>query len=637
MSTTLRRVLATTAAGAFVALAVAAPAHATNEINIDHVQSKSGSVSMLLSADGLPEGSVVDDETLSVTVDGNPVQASVETAASGDIVRSTVLVVDTSSSMSKGNKYDAAVAAVQAYLESTPPEIAVGLVTFAGKVKDQIPPSTDRDAILQAVEDAELTRGTSVYDAIDAARELLGTEGARSLMVLSDGADTSSSTTLDVAGGGAVDAGVVVDVVALQTEGQGDSKQLSSLADSTGGRVIPADPEALSSVLAEQGDILAHQLVVSFDVPEGVEDEASVDVSVTSGEQTYSDSAFVALGAFGFDTPDVVKTGKALVSTPVMLLGAVAVFLGLGGLLTVSLTGPRGPSTAEARLDAYFAGTDTTARSKRKKKTRTEAASLRQSALAVTDKVVNADLETRIARRLTGAGSALTASEWLLLHSGIAVAGAVVGFLMGGGVLGVLGLVMGTVVPWMYLKWRHGRRLNAFNGQLAQTLGLMAGGLQAGLSLPQAVDTVVREGHEPMAGELRRALIEQRLGVDITDALDSVGARMDSEDFGWVVMAIRIQREVGGNLAEILHTVSETLREREYLRRQVKALSAEGRLSGYILVGLPPLIFLYMFFTNREYVSVLYTTGLGYIMLAAAVTLLTVGSWAMSKLATVKV
>ncbi|NPD06759.1 VWA domain-containing protein [Nocardioides sp. zg-1308] len=637
MSTTLRRVLATTAAGAFVALAVAAPAHATNEINIDHVQSKSGSVSMLLSADGLPEGSVVDDETLSVTVDGNPVQATVETAASGDIVRSTVLVVDTSSSMSKGSKYDAAVAAVQAYLESTPPEIAVGLVTFAGKVKDQIPPSTDRDAILQAVEDAELTRGTSVYDAIDAARELLGTEGARSLMVLSDGADTSSSTTLDVAGGGAVDAGVVVDVVALQTEGQGDSKQLSSLADSTGGRVIPADPEALSSVLAEQGDILAHQLVVSFDVPEGVEDEASVDVSVTSGEQTYSDSAFVALGAFGFDTPDVVKTGKALVSTPVMLLGAVAVFLGLGGLLTVSLTGPRGPSTAEARLDAYFAGTDTTARSKRKKKTRTEAASLRQSALAVTDKVVNADLETRIARRLTGAGSALTASEWLLLHSGIAVAGAVVGFLMGGGVLGVLGLVMGTVVPWMYLKWRHGRRLNAFNGQLAQTLGLMAGGLQAGLSLPQAVDTVVREGHEPMAGELRRALIEQRLGVDITDALDSVGARMDSEDFGWVVMAIRIQREVGGNLAEILHTVSETLREREYLRRQVKALSAEGRLSGYILVGLPPLIFLYMFFTNREYVSVLYTTGLGYIMLAAAVTLLTVGSWAMSKLATVKV
>ena len=90
-----------------------------------------------------------------------------------------------------------------------------------------------------------------------------------------------------------------------------------------------------------------------------------------------------------------------------------------------------------------------------------------------------------------------------------------------------------------------------------------------------------------MAGELRRALVEQRLGVDITDALDGVGERMDSDDFAWVVMAIRIQREVGGNLAEILHTVADTLREREYLRRQVKALSAEGRLSGYILTALP--------------------------------------------------
>ena len=147
--------------------------------------------------------------------------------------------------------------------------------------------------------------------------------------------------------------------------------------------------------------------------------------------------------------------------------------------------------------------------------------------------------------------------------------------------------VLGMVLPWLYLKWRHRRRLNAFNGQLAETLGLMAGGLQAGLSLPQAVDTVVREGIEPMAGELRRALVEQRLGIDIADGLEGVGQSMESEDFGWVVMAIRIQREVGGNLAEILHTVAGTLREREYLRRQVKALSAEGRLSGYILTALP--------------------------------------------------
>jgi tight adherence protein B len=126
-------------------------------------------------------------------------------------------------------------------------------------------------------------------------------------------------------------------------------------------------------------------------------------------------------------------------------------------------------------------------------------------------------------------------------------------------------------------------------------------------------------------------------GVDITEALDGVGSRMASEDFGWVVMAISIQREVGGNLAEILQTVGETLREREYLRRQVRALSAEGRLSGYILVALPVLIFVYMLFANPDYVRPLYTTGMGIVLLAVAGSLLALGSWAMKKIAVVEV
>jgi tight adherence protein B len=189
----------------------------------------------------------------------------------------------------------------------------------------------------------------------------------------------------------------------------------------------------------------------------------------------------------------------------------------------------------------------------------------------------------------------------------------------------------------MYLKFRHKRRLNKFNANLAQSLGLIAGGLQAGLSLPQAVDTVVREGNEPIAGEFKRALIEQRLGIDIADALEGVGDRMESQDFAWVVMAIRIQREVGGNLAEILHTVSDTLREREYLRRQVKALSAEGRMSAWLLGALPIGMFGYMMIANREYVGVLYTTGIGWGILATAAFLLGLGSFMMAKMVKVEV
>ena len=121
-------------------------------------------------------------------------------------------------------------------------------------------------------------------------------------------------------------------------------------------------------------------------------------------------------------------------------------------------------------------------------------------------------------------------------------------------------------------------------------LQLIAGSLQSGFSLPQALDAVVREGTQPSMGEFSRALAEARLGADLEDALNRVADRMDSTDLRWTVMAIRIQREVGGNLAEVLRTTVGTMRERAFLRRQVSSLSAEGRLSAYILIALPVLI-----------------------------------------------
>ena len=194
--------------------------------------------------------------------------------------------------------------------------------------------------------------------------------------------------------------------------------------------------------------------------------------------------------------------------------------------------------------------------------------------------MVKGDFEDRLSKRLAGAGSSLKPAEWLLLHAAIAVGAAFVGLVLKGGMLMVLAFVGGVILPWWWLKRKHAKRLAAFNAQLAETLTLMAGGLSAGLSLPQAVDTVVREGHQPMAGELGRALIEQRLGIPIEETLENVAERMESEDFSWVVMAIRIQREVGGNLAELLNTVSDTIRDREYLRRQVQVLSCGGQVLG---------------------------------------------------------
>ena len=149
---------------------------------------------------------------------------------------------------------------------------------------------------------------------------------------------------------------------------------------------------------------------------------------------------------------------------------------------------------------------------------------------------------------------------------------------------------------------RRSRRRKAFNRGLPETLQLMSGSLAAGLSLAQSVDTIVREGPEPIAGEFKRVLVETRLGVTLEEALDGIAERFESKDFEWVVMAIRIQRQVGGNLAELLDTVAGTMREREYIRRQVAALAAEGKLSAYVLGGLPPLFLVYLLLTNRDYV-----------------------------------
>jgi tight adherence protein B len=248
-------------------------------------------------------------------------------------------------------------------------------------------------------------------------------------------------------------------------------------------------------------------------------------------------------------------------------------------------------------------------------------------------------LEGRISRRLEAAGSELKSSEWLLLHTAIFVGSGLLGLLIGGGsvLTGILFMALGGFGPWLYLGRRRTKRRKAFNASLPEALQLMSGSLAAGLSLAQSVDTIVREGVDPIASEFKRVLIEARLGVTLEDALEGVAARFESRDFEWVVMAIRIQRQVGGNLAELLETVAATMREREYVRRQVNALAAEGKLSAIVLGALPPVFLLYLTLTQREFVMPLFTDPRGWAMLGFGAGWLGVGIFWMSRLIRVEV
>jgi len=223
--------------------------------------------------------------------------------------------------------------------------------------------------------------------------------------------------------------------------------------------------------------------------------------------------------------------------------------------------------------------------------------------------------DKRLAERLDLAGSDRGPAEWALIGVGVGALAAVA----------------------LTLSFRISRRRAAFGDQLPDVLQLIAGSLQAGFSLPQAVDAVVREGTQPSSGEFSRALAEARVGADLEDALRRAADRMDSTDLRWTVMAIRIQREVGGNLAEVLRTTMGTMRERAFLRRQVHALSAEGRLSGYILVVLPILIGGWFFISSPHYMRPLYTTLVGLIMLVSSAALVVVGALWMRKLIKIEV
>ena len=621
----------------FGATATGSAAFAADEINIDHVESEEGTVSLLLGVDRLPAGTTPDLDSISVTVDGDPVEASAETIKGGQVERTTILILDASNSM-EGEKLAAATSAIDAFLAAAPEDVQIGLVTFAGKVQQTISPTTDHQAVVDELAAVDLKPGTKLYDAVAAGADLAGDEGARSLLVLSDGADTGSTTTSDELAATASESGIVVDVVALAQSPEQQST-LEGLAAAAGGQVIPSDASALEAVFSAQAEALASQVLVTFELPDGVSGEQTVEASLTAGGSSFTDSAFVSLTeGDAADGPQVVEPGSPIIGPSGFMLGAVAFGLGLAGVLAFALGGGTGRSLSDQRLNAYFeqGGRSASVAGNRRSQAKAQG-SIKDAAVGLAGQVVKGDFEDRLSKRLAGAGSSFKPAEWLLMHAAIAVGSAFVGLVAMGGLLMVLAFLAGLVLPWFWLKRRHSKRLAAFNAQLAETLTLMAGGLSAGLSLPQAVDTVVREGHQPMAGELGRALIEQRLGIPIEEALDNVADRMESEDFSWVVMAIRIQREVGGNLAELLNTVSETLRDREYLRRQVRVLSAEGRFSGYVLTALPIGLFIYMLLFKGDFVEPLYTTGMGYVLMGIAVAMLAGGGFVMSRLTKIKV
>jgi tight adherence protein B len=230
------------------------------------------------------------------------------------------------------------------------------------------------------------------------------------------------------------------------------------------------------------------------------------------------------------------------------------------------------------------------------------------------------------------------AGEGIAIAIGLSLLiGVVFGAASGNVIWGVAAAAVSLLLAVVAVQWVAGRQRTKFVGQLPDTLNLISTSLRAGYSLLQALDAVSSEAPDPTAREFGRAISEIRLGRAPTDALKDIADRLQSVDFDWAVLAIGIQREVGGNLAEVLQTTAETMLARNRLRREVKALTAEGRISAIVLGAMPFLLFSFLFLTRREYLEPLLENGWGVVTLIGAVVWLIVGIFWLTRIVKVEI
>lgn len=261
-----------------------------------------------------------------------------------------------------------------------------------------------------------------------------------------------------------------------------------------------------------------------------------------------------------------------------------------------------------------------------------------QQAVEFTEKVADrAGVLAKTELLLQQADLPLRPAELLFYAPTFAIMAALISALLFDGMVAIVIAAIVLAVPVVYVMRKRDERLKGFERQLPDTLVLLAGAMRAGFSFMQGLETVADESSGVMRRELQRVFTEARLGRPIEDALEETAARMQSRDLEWAVMAIRIQREVGGNLATLLDTVADTMTKRERLRREIKTLTAEGRFSAILLSLFPPVFGGILFVTRHEYMSKLFSETAGIIAVCIAAATSVIGWFWMRKIVKIEV
>jgi tight adherence protein B len=560
-----------------------------------------------------------------LTEDGVEQAVSVQAAAADDL--KVVLLVDVSGSM-RGEPLSAAKEAVSSFIEQMPAGVEMAVVAFGDRPSLAAEFTDNKQALLVAVEQLSARGETALYDGLFTAASLLRTEAeeGRTILLVSDGGDTVSVNSEEETQSVLATLGAAFYAIELQSP-ENDSEALQRLANAAGGTVTAADePAVLEALFGDIAALLLNRYELTY--TSAAAGSTSLRVSmIAQGVTATSASRLIELPQeappITPDPPRVVPDEPVGVVDPPSLRPGIsielgwlqtrtaawlafgALFLALTSLFVVIALRPKSTRRGSSTLFD-----DIPRRPAREKK----------SALAGIADLATGFAEKELQRRdrlrsvnaaLERAGMAVRPGEFLVLVASIMLAVGALGLILLTPVLGaVLALVVLFLVP-LWLTSKGDKRSALFGEQLGDNLQLMSASLRAGHGLLQAIDAVAQEAPSPSAEEFQRIKVETHLGRDLGDSLKATAERIKSEDFRWVAEAIEIHREIGGDLAEILDAVNETIRDRNKIRRRIKSLSAEGRISAVILSLIPVFLIIVIMLINPSYIGELTVSGLG--------------------------
>lgn len=590
--------------------------------------SKTGEVSARIR---YPLGAADSDVSVSVD-DEQQVDSQVAAADPGG----AMVVVD--NAQANGNRMVQAAMAATRQLAESGSFATLGAVITSPKVELASEPTADSQTLANNIGAAGLAvrPGAQLWDALKLAADRLGSQPKpRSAVVIVAQPDAGSATNREAAGSALRAEGIELHVIDLSPEGS-PSLGWESMIEEVGGTyqratsaTLAARAETLTDALTRERVLSfagspagsgAHRFRVTFDGRGSIESRYLPGANLTSPAAltvpTRSDSGLIP-AFFG--------------STIVAVLGALLALIGVGGLVWAGLGLAVGnPDSMRRRLEVYGGEEDE----------RGPAKGLRERVDQIAD-VLGGVAERRgvaagLQLRLDRAGSRLRVGELLAINIAGPIVALALGIVFGNVLLGLVCAVILGLAPTTLLAQRERKRIIAFESQLPDALQLLAGTLRAGFSVSQAIAAVADDIGAPIGQELRRAVIESQLGRPLEDALDAVAIRVGSADLAFAAVAIRVQREIGGNLAEILDTVAHTIVERQRMQREVRALTAEGRASAWVLGALPLMLLGFMALTNRSYLAPL-THGIGLVIAASSILLMMVGFIWMNRIVDIEV